>query len=143
MKISGVLLRFLAAYIGLTVLVLAGFTLAGIKPNSGINVGILIGSVLWPCLAFGEKNGRYFSPDEKRRVVWGMVAIDLALQLAVALPVLLIAKSLSLTALFAATAFVMVLHVLVIYFFVWNAGKMFAKQLAKKLGKVGGQQASQ
>ena len=138
MKISGVLLRFLAAYIGLTVLVLAGFTLAGIKPNSGINVGILIGAVLWPCLAFGEKNGRYFSPHEKRRVVWGMVAIDLALQIAVALPVLLATKSFSLTAFFAVIAFVMVLHTLLIYFFVWNAGKMFAKQLAKKLAKVGG-----
>ena len=138
MKISGVLLRFLAAYIGLTVLVLAGFTLAGIKPNSGVNVGILIGAVLWPCLAFGEKNGRYFSPHEKRRVVWGMVAIDLALQIAVALPVLLATKSFSLTAFSAVIAFVMVLHTLLIYFFVWNAGKMFAKQLAKKLAKVGG-----
>jgi hypothetical protein len=138
LKISGVFIRYLAAYVGLTILVLVGFGLVGVKPNSGVNAGVLIGAVFWPCLAFGEKNGRYFAPAEKVRVVWGMIAIDLVLQLLVALPVLASGKSLPLAALLAGTAFVMALHALAIYFSVWYAGKLFAKQQAQKLAKAGG-----
>lgn len=47
-------------------LVLIGFGIIGVKPNSGVNAGVLIGAIFWPCLAFGEKNARYFAPDERR-----------------------------------------------------------------------------
>jgi hypothetical protein len=135
LKISGVFIRYLAAYVGLSVLVLIGFSLFGVKSNSGVNTGILIGAVFWPCLAFGEKNGRYFTPKEKIRVIWGMIAIDFVLQLSVALPILIPAKSLPIAAFLAGITFVMILHALAIYFSVWYAGKLFAKQQEQKLAK--------
>ena len=138
MNISGVLIRYLAAYVGLTVSVLVGFGLIGVKPNSGVNTGVLIGAVFWPCLAFGEKNVRYFSRAERVRVVWGMIAIDLMLQMVVAFPVLALGNSLPFIPLLAGTAFVMALHALVIYFLVWYSGKLFAKQQAQKLAKASG-----
>ena len=120
------------------VLVLVGFSLVEAKPNSGVNASVLMSAVFWPCLAFGEKNGRYFAPEEKVRVVWGMIAIDLVLQLAVALPMLASGKSLPLAALLTGIAFVMVIHALEIYFSVWCSGNLFAKQQAQKLAKAGG-----
>lgn len=135
MKISGVFIRFLAAYIGLLIVLVVGFSIVGAKPNSGVNAGVLIGAVFWPCLAFGEKNARYFTASEKVRVVWGMIAIDLVVQVLGTLPLLGAGKPLPISALLAGLAFVMVLHALAIYFSVGYAGKLFAKQQAKKLAK--------
>ena len=58
----------------------------------------------------GIKNDRYFSPAEKTKVIWGMIAINLAIQLLV----------------------VSVLHSLVFYYFVGSVGRTFAKQKAKR-----------
>lgn len=137
MKISGVFIRFAAAYIGLVVVVLVGFGLAGVQPNSGVNAGVLIAAAWWSCLAFGEKNARYFSSAEKTRVVWGMITIDLLIQLAVAIPLLGSVGAFPVGALLAGVAFVMALHAIGIYFTVGYAGKIFAKQQAKKLAKAG------
>jgi len=81
MSISGVLGRFLAVYVVLVIC--AGFAIRyfGITSNSGVNVGILIGAVMWSCTAFGMKNKRYFTAPEKSKVVWGMIGINLLLQL--------------------------------------------------------------
>jgi hypothetical protein len=135
------LLRFLAVYLGLAVAGIVGFSLAGVKPVSGLNVAILIGAVYWACLAFGKKNARYFTPVEKKRVVWGMVAIDVALQMAVMLSVLgsgMAEGGAVIVPMLAALAFVSLLHAALIYFFVGNAGKLFAKEQARALAKIGG-----
>ncbi len=46
MSISGVLWRFLGAYVALMIAAVVTFRLLGTTTNSGVNVGILIGAVL-------------------------------------------------------------------------------------------------
>ncbi|RYX89828.1 MAG: hypothetical protein EOO28_31505 [Comamonadaceae bacterium] len=138
MTISGVLRRFFLAYVVLIIVVAVAFQLLGIASSSGVNVGILIGAVLWPCLAFAEKNGRYFTPAEKKTVVWSMIAINLALQLVVGGGAMAAEGKFSAGPLLFALVFVGLIHSVAIYFFVGQAGKMYVKQQeakAKKLAK--------
>lgn len=132
MSISGVLIRFVFAYIVLTVVAVVGLQLIGIATNSGVNVGILIGAVMWPCMSFGTKNGRYFNSSEKAKVVWGMIGINLALQLVFGGGVLALEGKFSAGAFLFALAFVGIMHSLAIYYFVGSVGKTLEKQQAKK-----------
>lgn len=135
MTVKGVLTRFTIAYV---VLLVGGATLLvalEFKPGSSLNTAVLLGSVLYACLAFGQKNGRYFTPEEKSRVVWGMIAVNLVIQTLIGSLVLLGPGKLSAGLFFGALAFVGALHAGVIYVFVGVAGKNFAKQLAKKQAK--------
>lgn len=133
MSIAGVLTRFLVAYIVLMITAVVALRMLGISSNSGVNVGILIGSVLWPCMAFAAKNGRYFTPAEKVKVVWGMIGINLALQLLVGGGALAGEGKLSAGGLLIALAFVGVLHSIAIYYFVGLGGTLFEKSQAKKV----------
>jgi hypothetical protein len=138
MSLTGVLTRFFLSYIALFVGAVIGLQLLGVASNSGVNVGVLIGAVLWACMAFGSKNGRYFTPSEKARVVWEMIALNLLLQLlvvsaATASP----GNKLNWSAVLIGLAMVAVLHSVGIYYFVGLAGKLLEKQRAKKDG-VGG-----
>ena len=104
----------------------------GITSNSGANVGILIGAVMWPCVTFGMKNKRYFTAPEKSKVVWGMIVINLLLQLLVGGAALAAEGKLSVGALAFALLFVGVLHSLAIAYFVGMAGKNLEKQFQKQ-----------
>jgi hypothetical protein len=128
MSIAGVLVRFVLAYVLLMVAAGVVMNLLGIKSNSGVNVGILIGATLWPCMAFGQKNGRYFTPSEKTVVVLGMIAIDLALQLVV---LLAMGGKMNSKVLLGALAFVGALHAIGIYVVVGWGSRMLEKQQAK------------
>ena len=132
MSISGVLWRFLGAYVALLIVVTVAFQLLGVTSNSGVNVGILIGAVLWPCMAFGTKNKRYFTAPEKKKVVWGMIGINLALQLLVGGGAMAAQGKLSAGALSIALLLVGVLHSLAIAYFVRLGGKLLEKQLQKE-----------
>jgi hypothetical protein len=132
MSISGVLGRFLGAYVVLMVVAGVAIRLLGITSNTGVNVGILIGAVLWPCVAFGTKNKRYFTAPEKTKVVWGMIAINLMLQLLVGGAALAAEGKLSLGALAIAMLVVGVIHSLAIAYFVGLGGKLLDKQLQKQ-----------
>ena len=132
MSISGVLWRFLGAYVVLMVVAGVAVRLLGITSNTGLNVGILIGSVLWPCMAFGTKNKRYFTAPEKTKVVWGMIVINLLLQLLVGGAALAAEGKLSLGAFAIAMLIVGVLHSLAIAYFVGLGGKLLDKQLQKQ-----------
>jgi hypothetical protein len=134
MSIKGVLWRFLAAYIVLVIGLVIVLKVLGIPTNSGLNVGILIGAVLWPCMAFGMKNKRYFTPDEKTKVVWGMIVINLLLQLVVGAGALAAEGKLRASAILIALAIVGLLHSIAIYYFVGLGGKLVVKQLAREPG---------
>lgn len=132
MSISGVLWRFLGVYVVLMAVAGVTLQLVGITSNSGMNVGILIGSVLWPCMAFGTKNKRYFTASEKKKVVWGMIAINLMLQLLIGGAALAAEGKLSFGAFAIAMLIVGVLHSLAIAYFVGLGGKLLDKQLQKQ-----------
>lgn len=132
MTLAGVFLRFFLAYVVLVVAAAVTFQLIGVPMNSGLNVAVLIGAVLWPCMAFATKNGRYFDEAEKKKVFWGMAAINLALQLLIGGGALAAQGKLSMGALLVAAAIVTVVHSIVIYYFIGAAGRMHAKQEAKR-----------
>lgn len=130
MSISGVLIRFFLAYIVLMVVAALALHLLGIASNSGVNVGILIGAVMWSCTTFGTRKDRYFNNAEKTKVVWGMIGINLAIQLLVG--GVAAQGKLSGGFLLIALAFVGVIHSVAIYYFVGLVGKTIEKQQAKK-----------
>lgn len=132
MTISGVLGRFLAVYVVL--MICAGFALRffGITSNTGVNIGILIAAVMWPCTAFGLKNKRYFIASEKTKVVWGMIGINLLLQLVVGGATLATEGKLNVGALAFALVFVGAIQSLGIAYFVGLTGKNLNKQLQKQ-----------
>ena len=131
MSISGVLIRFLLAYIVLMVVAVVGLQIIGITSNAGVNIGILIGAVYWSCMSFGTKNGRYFSSSEKSKVVWGMIGINLALQSVIGGGALALEGKFSADALLFALAFVGIMHSIAIYYFVGSIGKTLEKHQAK------------
>ena len=81
MSIKETLVRFTLIYI--ISLVSAGIALAyfEIDRMSGLNTGILLGAVYWACYSFTKKNERFFTDNEKRKVIIGCIIIDLAVQL--------------------------------------------------------------
>ena len=132
MSIPKLLFRFGIAYLVLLVVVGVVLYLFGVPGNSGANTAALLGAVMWACLSFAQKNQRYFEGQEKRRVVLGMVVIDLVIQAAFTLGVAALdPRPLSLGALALVLLFLGALHALVIYFFIGLAGRQFAKQTAK------------
>ena len=134
MTLSALLRRFAAAYLVLLIVVGVGLNLAGAKSSAGGNMAALLGAVLWVCMDFAKKNGRYFTREEKNRVVLGMLVIDLVMQMAgsVAIGVFAGASALSLGPMVLILLFTCVLHALVIWFFVGFAGKQHAAAEAKR-----------
>lgn len=129
MSVAGLLIRFAAIYTALLGGVAMAFSLLGLKANSGVNAGALIGAVLAACLWYANKNKRYLTVREKRSAFLGMWAIDLALQALVTFA--LGAAMLSYTPVLIALAFVVLLHGAGIYVAIGLAGKQYAKQVAK------------
>lgn len=132
MSMAGLLARFAATYVALLVAVVIGFSLVGVRPNSGANVGALFGAVFAACLWFASKNKRYLTAPEKKKAVLGMWAIDLLLQFLVAVGMGLVpAAERALVPVFVTMVLVGLLHGVGIYFIVGLAGKQYAKQAAK------------
>jgi membrane protease YdiL (CAAX protease family) len=73
MSIPALLVRFTVIYVVLLVLIAVALNALGIKGNSGVNTAALLGAVMWTCFSFASKNKRYFSKEEKTRVVLGML----------------------------------------------------------------------
>ena len=136
MKLRSVLVRFAALYVVLMALLAIVFAVAGLGTNAGMNFAALAGAIVWPCMTFGLRSGRYFNADEKKRVVLGMIAIDLAIQLASGL-VFLAAATLSARALLGGLALVGALHAVTIYLLVTLTGRLVARQLAGRPGGAG------
>jgi hypothetical protein len=128
-SIKGVLWRFLLVYTALIVAAGLAMNYFGMKSNSGINIGLLAGSIVWVCGAFGKRNKRYFTDKEKSVVVLGLVAIDLTLQLLLGAAALSQSPTgLNINALILAVGLVGILHAIAIYFFVGLAKKPLIKQ---------------
>jgi hypothetical protein len=134
LTLRALLWRFAAGYLVLLIVVGVALNLAGAKSSTGGNMAALLGTVAWVCMDFAKKNGRYFTPDEKKRAVLGMLAIDLAMQTVVTVAVGLFAGAtgLSLGPALLVLLFVGVLHALVIWFFVGFAGKQHAAAEARR-----------
>jgi hypothetical protein len=131
MSLASLLVRFAGLYVVLMALLAIGFAVGGLRSNAGMNVAALAGAVIWPCLVFGRRNGRPISGDEKRRVVLGMVAIDLAIQLASGL-VFVAAVVMDVKALLTGLAIAAALHAVTIYLLVTLSGWLIARQLAAR-----------
>lgn len=132
MSIPGLLLRYTAIYVLLLVVAGAVFYVLGIKTNSGINAGVLIGSVYGACLWFSNKNKRYFEGSEKKHAVFGMWVIDMALQfIGVWLAGVATGAELLLSSMLFLLVFIALLHGIAIYFAVGMA-RQYAKQSAPK-----------
>jgi uncharacterized membrane protein (UPF0136 family) len=97
------------------------------KSNSGLNTGALIGSVAWACQVFAKKNRRYFTPAEKTKVVLGMLAVDVALQLLFGMAALA-SVGIGSTALLLGVVFVAVLHGVLIHVGIGMMKKPLIKQ---------------
>jgi len=134
LTVRGLLGRFGAAYLLLLVILGLALNLFGVKANAGVNTAALLGAVMWVCMAFGRKNGRYLARNEKTRAVLGMIAIDLAIQAAVSVSAALAAGAalLQLGPMLLVLLFVGLLHAGVIYFFVGMAGRQFAAAEARR-----------
>jgi uncharacterized membrane protein (UPF0136 family) len=97
------------------------------KSNSGLNTGILIGSVMWVCQDFAKRNRRYFTPGEKTKVVLGLLAVDVVLQLLLGMAALA-SVGIGFTALLLGLLFVAVMHGILIYVGVGLMKKPLLKQ---------------
>jgi hypothetical protein len=132
--LRGLLWRFAAAYMVLLVVVALALNLAGASSSTSGNVAALLGAVMWVCMDFGKKNGRYFTSEEKKRAIAGMLVIDMAMQAVLTVSVGLSsgAPALSLGPMSMVLLFIGVLHALVIWAFVGIAGKQYAAAEAKR-----------
>lgn len=127
MSISGVLGRFLAVYVVLMICASFALRFFGIASNSGVSIGILIGAVMWPCISFCMKNKRYFTAQEKSKVVWGMIGINLLLQLVFGGAALAAEGKLNISALAFVLIFSALIHSLTIAYTMGLAGKSLVK----------------
>jgi hypothetical protein len=126
MNLTSVLVRFAGLYVVLMALLAIGFAAAGFRTHAGMNVAALAGAIVWPCITFRRRNGRYFSADEKKRVVIGMIAIDLAIQLASGL-VFFATGMMSVPSLLTGLATVGALHAVAIWLLVTLTGRLVGR----------------
>ena len=140
MSISGVLIRFFFAYIVLMLVVTLGLHLLDLASNSVTDICILLGAVMWPCTAFGNKNDRYFNKAEKTKVVLGMIGIYFLILLLVSGGTLVAQDMLSAGNFLIALVFIGsagIIHSICIYFFVGITGKTIKKLQIKKAAEGG------
>jgi hypothetical protein len=81
MTIPNLLLRFLLVYAGLMVVAWIILVLLHFNNFVGLDAAMLFGAITVVCTQFAKKNGRYFSQEEKWKVIFGMLGIDLVIQL--------------------------------------------------------------
>ncbi len=129
MSIPGVLGRFALIYIILIIIVGLTLNYLGIGGNSGVNIGILVGTIFWVCSSFAKKNARYFDKGEKTKVVAGFIVIDIAIQAVFGAAALVESgHEASGSILLFSLGFVGILHAVAIYFFVGIVKKSLLKQ---------------
>jgi hypothetical protein len=129
MTIKGMMLRFFLVYPLL--LIAAGILMKyiiGYGINTGLSFGILFGCIMWFCISFRKKNGRYFSDKEKYTVIAGFFAIDLLFQLLFGLAAFAKLPSNSMTALFIGIGILSFVRLIVIYAIVEITNKLLVKQ---------------
>jgi len=130
MSLVALLGRFALVYLFLLFAITTGLYLIGMQSTSGANTSALVAAVIWACLAFARKNGRYLTRPEKRSIFVGMLTVDLLLQSSIVL--LLSATSpQSFGTVFFALAFVGGLHALAIWVMIDVAGRQYAKEAAR------------
>lgn len=129
MSIMGVLGRFTLIYIVLIIMVGATLNYLDIGINSGVNIGILVGTIFWVCTAFAKKNGRYFDKGEKFKVVLGFIIINIVIQVVFGTAAVIgSGHELNASVLLFSVGFVGALHAVGIYFFVGIVKKTLLKQ---------------
>ena len=129
MTVKGLLLRFLLIYFML--LSLGGLIIDyfNIQAGSWINISILIGLVYWLCISFGKKNKRYFTKNEKRATILGIVTIDMLLQLIVGIVYIYSTNTkLNSAVLVTIISSIGLLHILIVYYLVGSIKKILIKQ---------------
>ncbi len=131
MSIPGLLVRFTVVYLLLLVVVALLLGLVGVRGNSGVNVSVLVGSVMGCCIWFADKNGRYFSESERPLVILGMTAVDVLMQLLLVFALAGPDAKQHAGALLGTVAFVGVLHLLTVWAIVVITGRKYAKRVAK------------
>ncbi|CUJ52930.1 ABZJ_00895 family protein [Achromobacter xylosoxidans] len=75
MSVLGCLVRFALIHAAGLFLASAALAALGVASNSGIGIAVLMVSVSAACLWFGRRNGRYFTPSERRAAFLGMGGI--------------------------------------------------------------------
>lgn len=125
MKLSGVFGRFSLIYILLIIIAAIAMSYFGIASNSGINIAALAAATIFSCTSFGNKNQRYFTDQEKRKVVFGFILINLFIQALIGFASL---PNASVGVLLFSLGVVGVIHSIAIYFFVGIPKKALIKQ---------------
>lgn len=128
MSITNLLFRFFIVYLALLVVTGVVLSYLGIQSNSGVNVGLLIGALYYVCTEFGKKNSRYFTKNEKILVVFGLIAVNIFVQLLLTLGYSAATNTnFGSKALIFSIGFLALLHGFLIYFIVGSIGKTLVK----------------
>lgn len=127
MTVAGLVSRFLTTYILLLIVVGQILHWVGIQPNEAMFIGMLIGSTIWPCMAFGKRNGRYLDKGERIQVTAIILLIDMFMQILFGNAPLPGMTSLPALDALAAFGLVLGLHLAVIAFFVNFAQRQLIK----------------
>ncbi len=80
MTVPNLLLRFCLFYIGLIIVAWIVLVLLRLENFVGLDAALLFGAITLVSRQFAKSNGRYFSKEEKTRVILGMLAIDFVIQ---------------------------------------------------------------
>lgn len=125
MKLSGVFGRFSLIYISLVIIFSIVMSYFEIASNSGINIALLAGATILSCTSFAKKNQRYFTGQEKIKVVFGFSFINLFIQILIGFAIV---PNASAGVLMFSLGAVGIIHSIAIYFFVGIPKKMLIKQ---------------
>lgn len=124
MTIKEVIVRFSLTYIVLIIalyIINAFLMHYGISPISSIGFLLLFISTAYTCDAFAKKNKRYFTPEEKKKVLIGFIVINLLIE-GILLSVSGIANRLGANVLLISLGLSLILNPLLIYIFIGLAG---------------------
>ncbi|MFM9913398.1 MAG: ABZJ_00895 family protein [Methylophilaceae bacterium] len=128
MSIKNLLFRFFLANFGLHILASIVLTYFNVKSNAGADIGILVASIYYVCISFGKQNKRYFTKQEKLKVVFGLIFANILVQ-----QLLILAYAIATNTTFSNKATLIslgligFLHGIFIYFLVGSARKMLIK----------------
>jgi hypothetical protein len=125
MKLSGVFGRFSLIYIVLILIAAFVMSYFDITSNTGINIAVLASATMFSCTSFAKKNQRYFTKQEKIKVVFGFIFINLFIQALIGFASL---PSTSPGVLLFSLGMVGIIHSIAIYFFVGIPKKGLIKQ---------------
>jgi hypothetical protein len=124
MTIKEVFVRFSLTYIALIIalsIINKFLTHYGISPISSIGYLLLFLSTGYPCDAFVKKNKRYFTPEEKKKVIIGFIIINLLID-GILLSISGMANRLGANVLLITLGILVIMNPLLIYIFVGLTG---------------------